>query len=79
MALKGEQRESGGGGNNREELRGNQEEIGGTTMNGMEIFLIGLFCGAYGMFTLMGMVILAKRDRARMGKNRVLGINGSCG
>ena len=74
MALKGEQRESGGGGNNR-------EEIGGTTMNGMEIFLIGLFCGAYGMFTLMGMVILAKRDRVRMGKNRVLGIgiNGSCG
>jgi len=43
-------------------------------MNGMEIFLIGLFCGAYGMFTLMGMVILAKRDRVRMGKNRVLGI-----
>ena len=48
-------------------------------MNGMEIFLIGLFCGAYGMFTLVGMVILAKRDRARRGKNRVLGINGSCG
>lgn len=50
-------------------------------MNGMEIFLIGLFCGAYGMFTLMGMVILAKSDRARMGKSRVLGIgiNGSCG
>lgn len=48
-------------------------------MNGMEIFWIGLFCGAYGMFTLMGMVILVKRDRVRMGKNRVLGsgLNGN--
>lgn len=42
-------------------------------MNGMEIFFIGLFCGAYGMFALIGMVILAKSDRARMGKSRVLG------
>ena len=31
-------------------------------MNNYEIFFIGLFCGAYGMFTLLGMVILAKRE-----------------
>jgi hypothetical protein len=30
-------------------------------MNGMEIFLIGLFCGAYGMFTLLGVLWCGNR------------------
>ena len=31
-------------------------------MNQWEIFMIGMFCGAYGMFTLMGLLWCGKRE-----------------
>ena len=32
-------------------------------MNQWEIFMIGMFCGAYGMFTLIGMLWCSKKER----------------
>lgn len=36
-------------------------------MSGPEIFMIGMFCGAYGMFTLIGMMWCCSRDPAPPG------------
>lgn len=32
-------------------------------MNGMEIFFIGLFVGAWGMFTFLGIIMLSRSEK----------------